>query len=94
MIYLNVDIQHTSDEIGNNTDDAFISTITEFYFMSKAKSIVYLTLFPGSTILSCSSGFSLIASLVENIPLYTNNKNEYYYLLNCGNIHQIDYLLS
>jgi hypothetical protein len=89
-MYLDIDIQHTSDNIGNNSKDSFLSTITEFYIMSKSSKIFVLLIDGINEPHTAQSGFSLMSSLVENIPLYTNNSTyPSYLLLNCGQIHFI-----
>jgi hypothetical protein len=89
-LYLDIDIQHTSDCIGNNTPESFISTISEFYIMTKSSKIFVLLIEGINNPNTAQSGFSLTASLVENTPLYTNNKTyPSYSLLNCGQINYI-----
>lgn len=75
-IVLNIDIQHIANMLGNNTDESYISTISEFYIISKAKSVVMLNIY---------SGFPHIACLFGNNSLYTNidysvNNNIFNYL--------------
>jgi hypothetical protein len=77
FIYLDVDIKHIAENIGINTIDGYISTIAEFYIISKANKIFIPFVY---------SGFSHLASIINNKQLFMINSSEYYDLLHCNNI--------
>jgi hypothetical protein len=62
VISLDLDIQHTANKIGINFSSSYIETVAEFYVMSRAKSIVMYDVY---------SGFSHLASIIGDKPLYT-----------------------
>ena len=80
-IYLDIDIKHIAENIGNNSEEAYISTISEFYIISKASKILLLNNY---------SGFSHIASIINNVELHTNIESLYFNLLST-NLHKIEY---
>jgi hypothetical protein len=59
-IFLDIDIQHVCNSYGKNTIESFISTLAEFYILSKSAGII----------MPVYSGFSHIASIIGTIPLY------------------------
>lgn len=62
-INLNLKIEHVGQKIGENNEDSYMDTITEFYIMSNAKYIIMINSY---------SGFSHMASLVYGKPVYVN----------------------
>ena len=62
VISLDLDIQHTANKLGINQSSSYIETVAEFYIMSRAKSIVMYDVY---------SGFSHLAAIIGNKPLYT-----------------------
>lgn len=67
-IYIDINIKHIAENIGENSIDGYVQTISEFYIIAQAKKIYIPNIY---------SGFSYIASLVNNTKLYTNiNGNE------------------
>lgn len=81
LINLNVNIKHVAENIGVNDVNYFIDTISEFYIMSKSKCIYSFGVY---------SGFSHLASIVNNKPLYVNYKSGYFSLLNNNNVKNIN----
>lgn len=78
IINLKIDIQHIAElNLGNNSQEAYYSTVAEFYVMASAKAI----LSPGNY-----SGFSHVASMVNGIDLYRFYDSHYFHLLNVQNI--------
>jgi hypothetical protein len=63
IIILDLEIQHIANDLGKNNQESFISTIAEFYIISKANKIF---------IINNLSGFSHMASILENNNLYIN----------------------
>ncbi len=80
IITLDLEIKHIAEDIGNNTSDAYLSTISEFYIVSKAYKIYMPNIY---------SGFSHIASIIGNKPLYTKINECRFYMLNTDNIYII-----
>ena len=76
-LILDIDIQHVSNSIGSNTNESFISTIAEFYIMSKAHSIFMIKSY---------SGFSHMATVIGKNQLYTSNNNFLYNYLGPDNL--------
>lgn len=74
---LDIYIQHISENIGNNNINSYVSTISEFYMIANANKILLPDIY---------SGFSHIASLINNKPLYTNFNNVYFEYCNMKNI--------
>lgn len=78
VINLKIDIQHIAElNLGNNSQEAYYSTVAEFYFMASAKAIIS----PG-----IYSGFSHIASIINGIDFYAFYDSHYFHLLNAQNI--------
>ena len=63
FILLDIDIQHICNQIGNNHQESFISTISEFYILSKANKVFMMDVY---------SGFSHLASTIGNKDLIVN----------------------
>jgi hypothetical protein len=80
-LILDINIQHVANNIGNNSRESFISTIAEFYIMSKAQSIFMIKSY---------SGFSHIASVIGKNQLYTTNGGHFLY--NYFGPHNLIYL--
>jgi len=70
LILLDINIQHICNNIGNNNEDSFISTISEFYIISKANKIFMMNVY---------SGFSHIASVIGNKELIVNIDDKHMY---------------
>jgi hypothetical protein len=68
-----LDIKHIAEDVGANTSEGYISTIAEFYIISKARKIYMPEVY---------SGFSHVASYIEGKPLYTKINDERYNILN------------
>jgi hypothetical protein len=75
--YLDIDIKHIAEDIGNNNEQSYISTISEFYIISQSSKILLLNNY---------SGFSHIASMINSKELHTNVNSLYFDYLNCNNI--------
>lgn len=80
LIILDLDIKHIAENIGNNSENSFISTITEFYIVSKAHKIYMPVIY---------TGFSHMASIIESKPLYSKINSQYFDFLNTNNINII-----
>ena len=80
IINLDIDIKHIAENIGINNVDSYISTIAEFYIISKANKIFSPKNY---------SGFSHIASFINSIKLYCHYDNEHFKLINDKNIYII-----
>ena len=76
-LILDISIQHVHNNIGNNTRESFISTIAEFYILSRAQSIFMIKSY---------SGFSHIASIIGKNQLYTTNGHFLYNYLGPQNL--------
>jgi hypothetical protein len=76
-IILDLDIKHIAENIGINNENSFVSTVGEFYIISKAKKIYLPNVY---------SGFSHIASIIEGKELFTNFDSFYFSFLNVNNI--------
>jgi len=79
--YLDLEIKHIAENIGIDNINSFISTISEFYIISKAAKIILLNVY---------SGFSHIASIIENKELLVNFNVEYFNYLHTNNIININ----
>ena len=77
IIILDIDIKHIAEDIGNNNEQYYISTVSEFYILSQSNKIYMPLIY---------TGFSHIASLINNKPLYTKINSEYFEFLNINNI--------
>lgn len=75
-IYLDVNIAHYSAQIGPNDEQSNIQTVSEFFIIANANSIIAPTY----------SGFSHIASIVNKKKYYCTFWHGYYDLLHCNNI--------
>ena len=64
---MDIDIQHIANSLGNNDEKSYLSTLSEFYIISKANSTVMLDIY---------SGFPHLACLFGNNNLYTNIDKE------------------
>lgn len=64
-IYLDINIKHIAENIGSETQEAYISTISEFYIVSYAKEIIAITY----------SGFSHIASIIGKTKLICDDND-------------------
>jgi hypothetical protein len=76
-IIIDIEIQHISDKIGKNVESSYISTISEFIIISMSNSVV---IFEGHTNVpeKCKySGFSHLASVSKNKPLYVSGSDIY-----------------
>lgn len=82
VMSLDLDIQHTANKIGINSSSSYIETVAEFYIMSRAKSIVMYDVY---------SGFSHLASIIGNKPLYTLCEDERIDALGPEQVIKIDY---
>lgn len=80
IITLDIEIKHVAEEIGIDNLESFVSTIAEFYIISKANKIFMPYTY---------SGFSHIASIIEAKPLYTYNNSGYFIYLNANNIKKL-----
>ncbi len=76
-IILDIDIQHVANCLGKNDTFSYISTISEFYIISNANSVVMLDVY---------SGFPHIACLFGNNKLYTNMEKDIFYHLKPTNL--------
>lgn len=79
-ICLDLKIEHTGHSSEYNTAESYFDTIAEFYIISKSRYILLLNKY---------SGFSHIASLIENKPLYVNFESEIFNHLHCNNIKKL-----
>jgi hypothetical protein len=79
-IFLDLDIKHIAENIGTNDEKSFVSTISEFYIISKALKIFLPNIY---------SGFSHIASIIEGKELLTNYDCCLFHMLNVNNIKNI-----
>jgi hypothetical protein len=70
LILLDIDIQHVSSNIGNNNENSFISTISEFFILSKASKIFMMEVY---------SGFSHLSSTIGNKDLIVNIDDKHMY---------------
>ena len=77
IIIFDIEIKHIAEQIGINNLESFVSTVAEFYIISKANKIFMPHTY---------SGFSHIASIVEAKPFYTYNNSDYFNYLNANNI--------
>ncbi len=75
LIILDIDIKHIAEDIGNNTPNSYISTIAEFYIISKARKIYMPDVY---------SGFSHIASILEGKQFFTHISEERLDMLKIG----------
>jgi hypothetical protein len=78
-IILDLDITHIAENINSN-EFSFVSTVGEFYIISKANKIYLPNVY---------SGFSHIASIVEGKQLFTNFDSCMFSFLNVNNIIKI-----
>lgn len=70
LILLDINIQHVCNNIGNNDEDSFISTICEFFIISKANKVFMMDVY---------SGFSHLASVIGNKELIVNIDDKHMY---------------
>ena len=70
LILLDINIQHICNNIGNNNEDSFISTISEFFIISKASKVFMMDVY---------SGFSHLASVIGNKELIVNIDDKHMY---------------
>lgn len=70
LILLDINIQHICNNIGNNNEDSFISTISEFFIISKANKVFMMDVY---------SGFSHVASVIGNKELIVNIDDKHMY---------------
>jgi hypothetical protein len=59
-IFLDMPIQHVANRLGDNTVESYVSTVAEFYLLVKSAAIL----------MPHYSGFSHIASVLGDVPLY------------------------
>jgi hypothetical protein len=77
---IDIEIQHIAENIGNNNLDSYVSTIAELYMIANASKIFMPNVY---------SGFSHLASLINQIPLYVNMNSCYFDYYNANNIVKI-----
>ena len=70
LILLDINIQHICNNIGNNNEYSFISTIAEFFIISKASKVFMMDVY---------SGFSHLASVIGNKELIVNIDDKHMY---------------
>ena len=70
LILLDINIQHVCNSIGNNDQDSFVSTISEFFIISKASKVFMMDVY---------SGFSHLASVIGNKELIINIDDKHMY---------------
>lgn len=82
-IYMDIDIQHVCNNLGKNTAESYISTVSEFYILSQSCGII----------MPYYSGFSYMAAVIGDVPLYiqtiTNRDKEIISILGPSSVIQI-----
>jgi hypothetical protein len=80
IITLDVNIKHIAENIKDSDINSYISTVAEFYIISKANKIYMPKVY---------TGFSHIASIINNKPLYTSVNHANFNYLDNKNITHI-----
>lgn len=73
---MDISIKHITENLGDDTIDGYISTVAEFYILSKSKYIILPITY---------SGFSHWSSILGKINLYTNFNDIHIDILNFTN---------
>ena len=71
-IIFDIEIQHIAEKIGKNVETSYISTISEFIIIAMSNSVV---IFEGHNTGCKYSGFSHLASVMKNKPLYVSGSD-------------------